>query len=201
MILVDNYTKQPKYDCIQTDFAEKTHEILDTLFRYGHRRFAFIGGLASKVTSDGEAVHYKEEIRAENFREWIKINNLEHSAEVYQGDWSTESGVVLGKKMLEAKELPTAVVVASDPMAVGVYRAINDAGLKIPDDLSIVSFDDIDIAQYMTPALSTVSMNAEEMGCLAVRLAKERILEDRVMPIRVICSTELKLRESVRDIT
>jgi LacI family transcriptional regulator len=201
LILVDTYTNYSQYDCIQTDFADKTHEILDTLYQNGHRRFAFIGGLASKVAIDGQVVRYKEEVRAENFQEWIKLNNLEDCAAVYQGSWSTESGVALAKEMLAADSLPTAVVVASDPMAVGVYRAINDAGLRIPADISIVSFDDIDIAQYMTPALSSVRMNAEEMGCLAVRLAKERMLEERIMPIRVICSTELKLRESVKKIS
>ena len=201
LILVDTYTKYSKYDCIQTDFADKTHDILDTLYAYGHREFAFIGGLASKVAIDGQVVRYKEEVRAENFREWVKLRGLERHAAVYQEHWSTESGVTLAKQMLQAPKRPTAVVVASDPMAVGVYRAINDAGLRIPDDISVVSFDDIDIAQYMTPALSCVRMNAEEMGCLAVRLAKERMLGERVMPIRVICSTELRLRESVKNVS
>ncbi len=61
-----------------------------------------------------------------------------------------------------------AIVVASDPMAVGVYKDFAEAGLSIPKDMSVVSFDDIEMAQFMTPALSSVKMKAEEMGQMSV---------------------------------
>ena len=94
---------------------------------------------------------------------------------------------------------PTAIIVASDPMAVGVYKALNEYGLKIPEDISVVSFDDIQMAQFMTPALSSVKMKAEEMGQMSVELAKNKLLGVRTMPVRVICKSELILRESIAD--
>ncbi len=197
LILVDNYTNHPQYDCIQTDFNVKTHELLDHLYQKGHENIAFIGGVGSKVNIEGKSVRYKEEIRSENYREWMKLHNLENFSTIYQGSWITETGIELGKKMLAKNPRPTAVIVASDPMAVGVYRAISDANLKIPEDISVVSFDDISMAKFMIPALSSVRMNAEEMGRLAVSLAKERILGERTMPIRVTCASELVLRESI----
>lgn len=197
LILVDSYSKYSKYDCIQTDFASKTHEVLDYLYHKGHRNIGFIGGLGSKVTIEGLSTYYKEEVRAVNYLEWMKLNNLEHFSETFQGTWQAESGLNLGKQLLESKPRPTAVLVASDPMAVGVYKAINEANLRIPEDISVVSFDDIEMAKFMTPALSSIQMNAKEMGHLAVRMAKERMLEDRTMPIRTICSSELKMRDSI----
>jgi len=200
LILVDSYSKYPNYDCIQTDFASKTHEVLDRLYQNGHRNIAFIGGLGSKVTIEGLSTQYKEEVRAVNYMEWMKLNNLDHFSKIYQGTWRAESGLNLGREMLEAEPRPTAVLVASDPMAVGVYKAINEAHLRIPEDISVVSFDDIEMAKFMTPALSSIQMNAKEMGHLAVRMAKERMLGDRTMPIRTICSSELKIRESIGKI-
>lgn len=197
LILVDSYSKYSKYDCIQTDFASKTHEVLDYLYHKGHRNIGFIGGLGSKVTIEGLSTYYKEEVRAVNYLEWMKLNNLEQFSKTFQGTWQAESGLNLGKQLLESKPRPTAVLVASDPMAVGVYKAINEANLRIPEDISVVSFDDIEMAEFMTPALSSIQMNAKEMGHLAVRMAKERMLEDRTMPIRTICSSELKMRDSI----
>lgn len=197
LILVDSYSKYSKYDCIQTDFASKTHEVLDYLYHEGHRNIGFIGGLGSKVTIEGLSTYYKEEVRAVNYLEWMKLNNLEQFSKTFQGTWQAESGLNLGKQLLESKPRPTAVLVASDPMAVGVYKAINEANLRIPEDISVVSFDDIEMAEFMTPALSSIQMNAKEMGHLAVRMAKERMLEDRTMPIRTICSSELKMRDSI----
>ena len=95
---------------------------------------------------------------------------------------------------------PTAIVVASDPMAVGVYKAITNAGLSIPDDISIISFDDIEMAKFMSPSLSTVKLNAEEVGKIGVELVRGKLLNVRAMPVRVICTSELVLRDSVKDI-
>lgn len=197
LILVDNYQNDAQYDCIRTDFASKTFEILDTLYAKGHRNIAFIGGIASKVDKDGEVHFYKEEVRAEQYRQWMKLKDLEQFSHSFQKDWSPESGLQMAEEMLALNPRPTAVVVASDPMSVGVYRAINVRGLRIPEDISVISFDDIEMARYMNPALSSVRMEAQEMGRLAVNMAKERILETRTMPITVICASQLIIRESV----
>ncbi len=199
LILVDSYSKYTKYDCIQTDFSAKTHEVLDVLYKKGHRNIAFIGGFGSKVTAGGESIHYKEEVRAVSYLNWMKLNNLEKFSKVFQGTWKAETGLNLAKKMLQEENRPTAVLVASDPMAVGVYKAVNEAHLRIPEDISVISFDDIEMAEYMSPSLSSIRMNAEEMGRLAVRMAKERILGDRTMSILITCASELKLRDSVAE--
>ncbi|KAF1301624.1 MULTISPECIES: LacI family DNA-binding transcriptional regulator [Enterococcus] len=201
IILVDNYQNHSQFDCIQTDFAWKTHEILDTLFENGHRNIAFIGGVGSKVDRIGDVSFYQEEVRAEQYRQWMKLKDLEQYSHSFQKNWTPECGLQLTEEMLQLNPRPTAVVVASDPMAVGVYRAINDHGLRIPEDISVISFDDIEMARYMSPALSTVRMNAQEMGRIAVNMAKERILGTRTMPITVICSSQLIARESVGRIS
>ncbi|MDT2757211.1 LacI family DNA-binding transcriptional regulator [Enterococcus asini] len=197
LIFVDNYSKTDQYDCIQTDFERKTAEVLQVLYDKGHRRIAFVGGYSSIVDEDGSVVHKQEEVRASSYETWMKLKGLEECTAVYQGSWKPESGLELGAKMLAQKELPSAVLVASDPMAVGVYKAINEAGLKIPEDIAVVSFDDIEMAQFLTPSLSSIKADPEEMGRLAVRIAKERMLEERKMPIRIICGSQLILRDSI----
>lgn len=199
IVLIDSYDENAGYDCVQTDFAQKTHEILDMLKEKGHENIAFIGGISSRVDLAGNAIYHSDEVRSENYRQWMMLNRFDSYIHVLQGDWSPEAGMALGEELLRIEPRPTAVVVASDPMAVGVYKAMINAGLKIPEDISIVSFDDIQMAKFMTPALSSVRMNSEEMGKIGVELIKGKLLGTRSMPVRVICSSELILRESVAE--
>ena len=181
IILVDYYGKNERFDCIQTDFADRTKEILDTLYSYGQR-----------ITSE-------HEVRADAYRRWMKLHDLEKYAKVYMDAWGTQSGIDLTERMLSEPEdsWPTAIVTGSDPMAIGVYNALATRGLSIPDDISIVSFDDIEMARFMTPALSSTHLDANEIGQIIIDLVRTKITGTRKMPIRITCNSRLNLRESV----
>lgn len=200
LILVDNYTNDSRYDIIQTDFAERTQETLDLLYDYGHRRIAFIGGQSSKVRVDGSVERSQHEVRAESYQRWMKLHDLQQHIDVRIGRWSSEDGLQLTKQLIDKEQRPTAIVVASDPMALGVYKAINNSGLSIPEDISVISFDDSEMNRYLSPTLSSVRMEAEEMGRTAVRLARNRMLNPNKMPLRIVCASKLKVRDSITKI-
>ena len=200
LILVERKSKNLPYDTIQTDFASKTFEIMDELAARGHTRIGFVGGFGSRVDRTGQSRAFVDEVRASSYLSWMKLHNHATDIVLKQGKWGPQDGLELGREIIAEKNRPTALVVASDPMAVGVYKAINEAGLKIPEDIAVVSFDDIEMARYMTPALSSVSMNANEMGRLAVKIARERVLNSELMPMRIVCASQLHLRESVKTL-
>jgi LacI family transcriptional regulator len=87
-----------------------------------------------------------------------------------RGGYTFESGVECGSQLLELPEPPTAVFTGNDEMAVGVYQAVRRAGLRIPEDLSIVGFDDSPIATRIWPPLTTVRLPIVHMGRLAAQL-------------------------------
>ncbi|MCH4165697.1 MAG: substrate-binding domain-containing protein, partial [Lentilactobacillus diolivorans] len=92
---------------------------------------------------------------------------------------------------------PTAIFAINDEIAIGLYRGIHEAGLTIPDDISIVGYDDIDLAEYITPKLTTVHQPAFEMGTTAAQLIIKRI-ENQSEPIqRVSLPVKLVERQSV----
>ena len=72
--------------------------------------------------------------------------------------------------------------------------------MRIPEDISIVSFDDVEMNQYLVPALSSVRMEAEEMGRTAVKLARDRMIEPHKMVLHLVCGSQLMLRESVKKL-
>ena len=176
---------------------EETSHILDTLYNLGHKNIVYIGGKSLVLDLDGKIGSEKNDLRELTYLSWMKLHNLDQYCHSFITDWSTDSAFEAGKKILKLQQRPTAVVVDSDPMALGVYKAFNDASVNIPNNISVVSFDDIDINRFLTPTLSSVYMNTEEMGKTAVRLAKDLITEDIQIPLTITCHSQLNIRDSI----
>lgn len=99
------------------------------------------------------------------------------------------------KKAIKKGDLPTAFFVASDPMAIGAIRALLESNIGVPDEVAIVSVDDIEMAAFVSPPLTTVKMYSEQMGRVAVNLILERI-SGREIPLKVEVPTKLIIRDS-----
>ena len=137
---------------------------MDHLYRLGHRRIGIVTGpLVSPLSRDrlrGATARAKK-ARAE--RDFIVMN----------GDFSIESGAVAAERLLGRKEPPTAIFCFNDEMAMGVIDTARRRKLRIPDDLSLVGFDDIRFARYTDPPLTTVAQPMRQIGEGTVRLLLE----------------------------
>jgi DNA-binding LacI/PurR family transcriptional regulator len=114
--------------------------------------------------------------------------------ETASGDWSPDSGYRAMRELLARGEHPSALFVANDQMALGAFRAMLEAGLRIPEDVSVVGFDDIDEAVAFPTPLTTVSQDWDELGCDALRVAVDMV-EGRE-PSTVSIPTRLVVRDS-----
>jgi DNA-binding LacI/PurR family transcriptional regulator len=115
--------------------------------------------------------------------------------EPLRGDWSARSGYELGQQLLGRPEI-TAVFVANDQMALGLLRALHEAGRRVPEDISIVGFDDIPEAQYFTPPLTTVRQPFGEMGRTGFKLLLDEIASGGRSEQRALIVPELIVRAS-----
>lgn len=199
VILVDATPAKEELQCdyICNDFVDKTNKILDYLYSLGHRNIAYIGGRSSVVNMQGKTVYKKHDEREEIYLDWMKIHDLDQYSHTFISNWGTQEGLESSEKMLQLKERPTAVVVGSDPMALGVYKAFSNHGISIPNDISVISFDDVEINRYLTPTLSSVYMDSSEMGRVAVRVAKDMIAEQNKLNMTIVCHSKLNIRGSV----
>lgn len=197
IIFIDVNTNIHNCNIVRNDFVEETSHILDTLYNLGHKNIVYIGGKSLVLDLDGKIACEKNDLRELTYLSWMKLHNLDQYCHSFITDWSTDSAFEAGKKILKLQQRPTAVVVGSDPMALGVYKAFSDEGVNIPDDISVVSFDDVDINRFLTPTLSSVYMNTEEMGKTAVRLPKDLITEDIQIPLTITCHSQLNIRDSI----
>jgi DNA-binding LacI/PurR family transcriptional regulator len=114
---------------------------------------------------------------------------------VLSGDWSARSGYELGKRLATVREV-TAIFAANDQMALGILRALYEAGREVPRDLSIVGFDDIPEAQFFTPPLTTVRQDFNEVGRQSLMLLLDEIGADTRTSSRVVVPPKLEVRDS-----
>jgi LacI family transcriptional regulator/LacI family purine nucleotide synthesis repressor len=157
------------------------------LIDLGHRRIAFAGGYRFMSNSVQ---------RIQGFRKTMERNGLAVCPEwTLVTGYSADSGKEAFETLHSMGELPTAVFCANDQIAIGMLKAARKAGLKVPEDLSLVGFDDIPYASYSIPELTTVSLRSYEVGRSALDLLHRMIGKEKVSK-RTVVKPELIVRES-----
>jgi DNA-binding LacI/PurR family transcriptional regulator len=114
---------------------------------------------------------------------------------VLPGDWGARSGYDAGRRLAEEPEV-TAVFVANDQMALGVLRALVEAGIRVPDQVSVVGFDDVPESAYFTPPLTTVRQDFDEVGRLALKLLLDQLADGSAEERHVVVEPRLVVRQS-----
>lgn len=193
VVFIDNRNPKLDADVIVIEREESAYQAVRYLIGLGHTRIGYIGStLIGEVNS-----HLTQEERFIGYKRAMEEAGLSIDEElVKDGHWSLEGGFCAMKEILAAKEVPTAIFSASDLMAIGALRASQEAGLRTPHDISIVSYDDIEIAAYTSPPLTTVHVPKKELGQTAVRTLVQRINGELNLPLKIILPTRLVERES-----
>jgi LacI family transcriptional regulator, galactose operon repressor len=160
----------------------------DHLVRLGHRRIGLITGFRGWTATEERLVGYKGSLATAGIPFLPEL--------VVEGHFNAETGYAAARQLLELKERPTAIFASNDNMAAGALRAAAERGLAVPDELSIVGFDDTELARILSPRLTTVRQPLAEHGRTAVSLLNRLIDGQRIEALRVELSTRLIVRES-----
>jgi len=154
-------------DAVGIDNHAGAREATEHLLELGHRRIGVILGKKISTVSDQ---------RLEGFCERMESAGLgADRALMFRGDYWPETGRKATQHFLDLAERPTAIFAFNDLMAIGVIQALTEQGIRVPQDISVIGFDDIPLAQYSTPALTTVHQPLSKMGEKAVELLLQRI--------------------------
>ena len=159
----------------------------------GHRRIATIGGLQGTKPGADRMLGFRAERQALGFEA--------HPGYEQPGDFYSESGEAAMGNLLSLPEPPTAVFVAADMMAIGAMRAAQAAGLRVPEDISVVGFDDIQIAELVNPSLTTIRQDKVGVGLAAARALIEQIDNPEVTPPVLTLPVELVMRASTAPVS
>ncbi|WP_028804803.1 LacI family DNA-binding transcriptional regulator [Streptomyces sp. 142MFCol3.1] len=158
------------------------------LLSLGHRRVAYLGGPAMAVCNQARMHGYRAAMEAEG----APVPD----AYVRPGEFTYETGLLGAAALLDLKEPPTAIFTGNDEIALGVIETARARGLRIPEDLSVVGFDDTDLAHMASPPLTTVRQPLREMGGAALRTALRLANGDKVESHHIELATELVVRAS-----
>jgi LacI family transcriptional regulator len=173
---------------VDVENREGARLAVEHLIGLGHRRIATICG--PLVMTAGLA-------RRDGYKQALLAAGIPISADLQvEGDFTQEGGYAAMRRLLGLGRRPHAVFVASDTMAIGALRAISEAGLRVPADVAVVSFDDLPAAAYASPPLTTVRQPISELGSTAVRILIEQIESADTAPSLVRLPTSLVVRAS-----
>lgn len=195
IIFVDNDTLIHGYTCITTDFDNSVINVLQHFISQGQENIGMIIG--AEYTADKTLP--LQDPRAYTFQNYLEERNLYRPDYIYTGEFSTTAGYELMKKAIQEHptDLPEAFFIGSDALAVGALRALQEAKIKVPEEVSIISFNDTAIAKQVYPALSAVTVYTEEMGVRAMQEIDSHILHTvPEIPYMIKLITHLTLRES-----
>lgn len=193
-MFVDMKTRKIHCNTIILDFAEAVCDLMDYLTDLGHKHIAYLGG-KEQITDD---TFYFEE-RKEMFIRYCTEHDLCYEPYLKENEFSAESGYQMTLELIEEGNLPTAIFAASDPIAIGTMRALYEKGYKIPEDVSVVGFDDINIASFSNPPLTTIHTPSQFMGEYAahyITLLSQNADFKYHTPIRLTLPCELIIRSS-----
>ncbi len=172
---------------VHIDNAAAAGEAMDHLYDLGHRRIGIVTGpLVSPLSRD----------RLRGATERAMANRAEGRLVVLHGDFTIESGSAAGDQLLAAGEPPTAIFCFNDEMAIGVLGAARRRGLNVPEDLSLVGFDDVRYAAHMNPPLTTIAQPMQQIGEGTVRLLLDILNGRTVAPVSVTLPHRLVIRAS-----
>lgn len=188
VVLIDNKLEHTKANTVLTDDRGGAIDATEHLLQHGHRSIAHIGGPLEWVSSKQRYAGYCEAMQKAGLGEQCRVVHTEATT-VATGEEATA-------KLLAEPNPPTAIFAANDAMAVGVIKAATARGLSVPKDLALIGFDNITLAEHISPPLTTIRIFKEQIGQLAARRIIDLIADSASVPVETIVSTELVVRGS-----
>jgi DNA-binding LacI/PurR family transcriptional regulator len=187
-VCVDRRFNHPRVDQVVVDNRRGAFDAVEHLIVRGHRRIGMITGLLHISTGRERKLGYEQALLAHGLPVQPEL--------LRQGDNQQSAGLALAEQLLSLPEPPSALFISNNLMAVGAMRAIHARGLRIPQDVAIISFDDTPWAEVLNPPLSVVRQPTYELGRAATDLLLQRLTDPKI-PVTVLeLNPQLILRDS-----
>ena len=187
MVFVDQGPDRDGISLLKVDYHHGIRQGVQHLAALGHRNIAFISGPMRLHSAQSRMAAFQKSLTECGIainQDWI-----------IEGDHTLEGGIAATEKLLAGSRLPTAVMCSNDMTAIGVLHNAYRAGLRVPDDLSVIGFDDIHITGVMIPPLTSIQMSRTELACAAVNALRAHV--ENTSPHREYkIDTRLVVRES-----
>ena len=190
LVFIDIGPKRPGISLLKVDYQHGIRQGVQHLAALGHRDISFISGPIKLHSAQSRQTAFSASMK--------ECGIASDAAWIIEGDHTMDGGVAAMDRLLATKKLPTAVMCSNDMTAIGVLHKLYRAGLRVPDDLSVIGFDDINIAAVTIPPLTTVQMSRFDIARAAVTALRAHVeqTEGSAPKREYNIETELVVRES-----
>ncbi len=193
VVLVGARARDAAFCSVMVDNVAGARLAVEHLLSLGHRRIA---------TMTGPKVEDCVLERTRSYRDTLQRAGIELDARyVAEGDWSASSGYAIMRRWLDQGLPFTALFAQNDRMAIGALRALRESGIRVPDQISVVGFDDIPFAAYLDPPLTTVQQDLHALGREAARLLLGARQEEQVCSQHILVPPQLVVRQSTQAVS
>ena len=198
IVFLDSSPDEQNYDSVKVNFKLGTEKALDYLMKLGHREIGYIG--SSKTLDDNKEKNLDNRLKF--FMEYMKSKGLYKKEYILDTEEMTAiDGYEITKNFIINKNnMPTAFFVGTDTIATGVLKALYENNINVPNDVSIIGFNDLIASQHTIPPLTTVRVHIENLASASVDLIMEKMNKNRRYCKKVIIPSELIIRESTQKI-
>jgi DNA-binding LacI/PurR family transcriptional regulator len=189
LVFVDVSPRGPLFSTIEVDYYHGIREGVQHLAVLGHRHIGFISGPLR--------LHSACERRSAFLRALDEVGLKPNPAWLREGDHTLEGGIAVMQTILDGATLPTAMMTSNDMTAIGVLHALARRGIRVPEDFSVIGFDDVNFAQFTLPPLTSVHMSRKALARCAVMALRDHLEpEPRGSPAGYHVETRLTVRQS-----
>ena len=196
IVFLDMKSVHPEITTITVDLYGATKEALEFLYGLGHKKICYLGGIeyasGSEVVSDDRKLAYMI---------FMKKKELPYEDLIKEDEYTSASGYRMMNEVLEGKTIPTAVFDASDAIALGAIKAIKEHGQRIPEDISIIGFNDNEVSEFTEPPLTTMRAPSYDMGQHGANLVYVAGNLDIKTPLKVMIPCTMVKRGSCAECT
>ena len=161
------------FDPVRPNMDSFVTQMVDYFVEKGHKKIGFIGGSDRNIDTGKPSM----DIREWSFRQSVAYYHcLEEEYILISEKFTVDEGYRMGKELLKKSSLPTALCIASDTLAVGVLQALNEKGIQVPEQMALFSINDVNIAKYLSPPLTTIHIDIPCICETALDLLRNRVL-------------------------
>ena len=192
-VMVNRGSENSKAPYVKSDDIDGMAAAMDYLLSSGHTKIAHLSGPLYAETAIRRLTGYRKAL--------LEAGIPYNSQYVVETMFDEASGYQACKQLLACDERPTAICAANDMIAIGAMNAVKEAGLSVPEDISVIGYNDIWVASKLSPPLTTVRCNMHDMGVKAFELLVDIINNKPEVEHKLILPTQLEIRESVKNIS
>lgn len=174
-VFIDTSPDEKRFDAVRPNLDSFVTQMVDYFAEKGYKRIGFIGGTDRNIDTGKPAM----DVREWSFRQSAEYYGILDEKMIYITDkYTVDAGYCAGRKMADEGNVPEALCIASDTLAVGVLQAFHEKGIQVPDDTAVFSINDINVAKYVSPPLTTFHIDIPILCETALDLLRSRVLKD-----------------------